>query len=252
MEDKEILDGLEWGVPDYSHATPPVCTFISAQALALNQHNTFAAEFKNEIAKGWIGSPSPKPKTIPFIVVPGRLVPKKARSKFRQASAPRQDAKEGIVTIGEQPPKPISPNFNTVLSPALRFEWASIGSLGDALNILAHAATKINTPIRGRTVNLQSCFRKIPPPPLPPPPPLASTEKWKAHTYFEERYHSDDRLKMIRASAAHNSQRILLLLTELLRREALAAQEKERTIPKRTSAQKHQRMAATEGKGIPR
>lgn len=213
-EDQELIDFLINGCADYSQATPPVLVFIGAHPNALHMCDTFERKFHEELKQNWINGPWERPRTLPFHIFPGNLVPKKEEHKWRltwNASAPRPSQKGGLVQNGDTT-KPVAGNFNTRLPLDQKFEWASIAANEEAVAVMASAAGGRNVDLVGTIIDLKSWFRQH---------AISEAEVWKTHLQWGGKIYNDTRVQMGRSSAAHICQRTSFLITEIMRREVI-------------------------------
>lgn len=81
--DQELITMLEWGLYEYSSATPPICSFSPHQLKAMMQKESFMALTRKEIENGWIVGATAWPPSIPFAVIPGSIEPKRQEGRWR-------------------------------------------------------------------------------------------------------------------------------------------------------------------------
>lgn len=80
--DKEILSILGGGI-DYSAETPPISRITGPHPQALQQASVFSSQIDNEIEKGWVTQPLPRPLTLPFHIETKSLVLKRCGINWR-------------------------------------------------------------------------------------------------------------------------------------------------------------------------
>lgn len=75
--DRQLLSIFDWGAPDYSEQTPPVCVFVGPDPSALHQVETVDDHLDEEVENKYMVKVGRQPTTVPFHALPCGLVTKR-------------------------------------------------------------------------------------------------------------------------------------------------------------------------------
>lgn len=206
----QLIFFLRYGFVDYSYEIPPVSAL---SAPALQSIDAFEEKISEEEASGFLPASQSTPFTVSFRVPPGLLVKKTSGGHrlVNSATHPRPESHDGVLALANGTRLDVSANKNTNLPDHLNIQCPCVESLVESIAILATAASQTKQVVVGRTWDYSTWFRQL---------AGCQAESWKVQWFTRGGYRPDKRVQMGRASAAHNGQRLSLLIAEIIERTA--------------------------------
>lgn len=162
---KDLMDSRRYGCSDYAEDTPMICTDSPHERAAKLDPQEFLRCVDKDVNAGWLGLPPKIPKTVPFRVIPGSIVPKKdaadgGRLVWNNSwSMPNSYA--GTVRNMKGDWVPIAANEHVHFTEGAGLEWTSIESNKEVISILADGEIATMLPLLEIIYDLKDWFLQL-------------------------------------------------------------------------------------------